>query len=255
MLQGTDSIEIYPLCEADQMQAQCQMERWGGVIVQAPPTDRAYLQQADGGLSLVFPTNPQWQPLQVDFTTKAWRYRLQHASWRKEQVARAVGLGSNASACVFDATAGIGQDTFILAHLGAEVVCTERSPVIAALLDDGLVRAQAAGLKAADRITLCPGGAIKTMQAQACQPDMVYLDPMYPGREEQSARQKKSLRMLRDIVGEDLDAAELLQPALQIAKKRVVVKRPKGAGYLADVTPQFSQTGSSSRFDIYLVAS
>ncbi|MFA0521778.1 class I SAM-dependent methyltransferase, partial [Vibrio sp. 10N.222.55.E8] len=66
------------------------------------------------------------------------------------------------------------------------------------------------------------------------QPDVVYLDPMYPHPEnkKKSALVKKEMRVFQSLVGADLDADALLQPALTLASKRVVVKRPDYAAWL-----------------------
>jgi 16S rRNA (guanine1516-N2)-methyltransferase len=193
--------------------------------------------------------------LRVDFADPAWQYRAKQIGWRKEHVARAVGLGRYKQLCIVDATAGLGQDSYVMALLGAEVVCVERSPVVAALLLDGVQRAQKADLPAASRMQVVQADAATFLQQQLGQLecDVVYLDPMYPGRSDQSALQKKSLRLLREVVGEDPDADALLEPALALASKRVVVKRPKGADFLAGMEPSLQLKGSSSRFDIYLV--
>jgi len=53
-------------------------------------------------------------------------------------------------------------------------------------------------------------------------------------------------------VGADYDADELLAPALAVAKKRVVVKRPRHAQPLAQQKPSLVYEGESSRFDVYL---
>jgi 16S rRNA (guanine1516-N2)-methyltransferase len=53
-------------------------------------------------------------------------------------------------------------------------------------------------------------------------------------------------------VGADDDADELLAPALAVAKKRVVVKRPRHAEHLAQQKPSLVYEGESSRFDVYL---
>lgn len=195
------------------------------------------------------------QLLRIDFADPAWQYRVKHISWRQELVARAVGLGRHQELYVVDATAGLGQDSYVLALLGAHVICIERSPVVATLLLDAVRRAQEAHLRGANRMTVVHADALDFMEQRRAEGgcDVVYLDPMYPGREEQSALSKKSLRILRDMVGNDSDADKLLEPALRLAHKRVVVKRPKGADFLAGKPPSWQLKGSSSRFDIYLL--
>jgi len=50
---------------------------------------------------------------------------------RRQPLARALGRKARR---VVDATAGLGQDSFLIASLGPTVLALERSPIIAALL-------------------------------------------------------------------------------------------------------------------------
>ena len=60
------------------------------------------------------------------------------------------------------------------------------------------------------------------------------------------------MQVLQKIAGQDEDADELLHVALTIATKRVVVKRPTYANFLAAIKPQTSIKTKKHRFDIYL---
>jgi 16S rRNA (guanine1516-N2)-methyltransferase len=164
-----------------------------------------------------------------------------------------MGLKSHSTPKILDATAGLGRDSFILASLGFEITLLERSPIIHALLEDGIKRAGADAETApiVERMHLIQTDAIHWMQTHAPF-DIIYLDPMFPERNK-SALVKKEMRIFQDVIGDDADANALLTAALACATKRVVVKRPRLAAYLAELTPSFSQTGSSSRFDIYLI--
>ena len=81
-------------------------------------------------------------------------------------------------------------------------------------------------------------------------PDVVYVDPMFPLRKK-SAKVKKAMQAFHAIVGTDPDADDLLANALKVARYRVVVKRPTGAGFLAETKPNYSLEGKSTRYDIY----
>ena len=50
----------------------------------------------------------------------------------------------------------------------------------------------------------------------------------------------------------DLDADALLAPALAVALRRVVVKRPKGAPPLAGRTPSHVIASPNTRYDVYV---
>ena len=73
---------------------------------------------------------------------------------------------------------------------------------------------------------------------------------MFPHRPK-SALVKKEMRIFQQLVGSDIDAASLLEPARQLAKKRVVVKRPDYAPFLAEQKPIANIKTKNHRFDIY----
>ena len=77
----------------------------------------------------------------MDFVEGAVAHRRKFGGGRGQSIAKAVGLKSGAMPTVVDATAGLGRDAFVLASLGCKVTLIERSPVVAALLQDGLARA------------------------------------------------------------------------------------------------------------------
>jgi 16S rRNA (guanine1516-N2)-methyltransferase len=192
-------------------------------------------------------------PFYIDFLSAPMTYRRKAATTRKETLARALGLKLTLPVTIFDLTAGLGRDSFILASLGFEIKMFERSPIIQVLLADGMRRASLDAIVAPiiARMQLSKQDArdILTQQEKA---DVIYLDPMFPTRTK-SALVKKDMRIFHDIVGDDEDAAQLLPIALACAKKRVVVKRPRTAEFLNGLKPSFSMEGSSSRFDIYLL--
>ena len=193
----------------------------------------------------------QTKPLFVDFTRGKAAYRA--AGKRLEPLARAVGVKGEHRPYVVDATAGLGQDAFVLAASGCKVLMLERSAVIAALLADGLRRldTKMKENKAEENLSLVFGEASQQLPDLSPKPDVVYLDPMYPDSGK-SAAKRKSMRIFRELVGDDLDAAELLDIALNAAQKRVVIKRPLKAPALKG-KPSAQLKGSTTRFDIYLV--
>jgi 16S rRNA (guanine1516-N2)-methyltransferase len=153
-----------------------------------------------------------------------------------------------------DATAGLGRDSFILASLGFKVRLIERSPIIHALLNDGLQRglADPALAPIIKNMELIHADAILWLNETIEKPDIIYLDPMFPDRKK-SALSKLDMRIFHDIAGDDVDADQLLSTALACAARRVVVKRPRLAEELAGIKPAFALTGSSSRFDTYII--
>lgn len=196
--------------------------------------------------------NSKTLPLYVDFLSAEMNRRRTQASLRREALARALGLKANTQPKIVDATAGLGRDSFILACLGFEVQMLERSPIVCALLQDGLNRASqdikiAPIISRLQLIQTDAGSWLKTAE----RPDLIYLDPMFPERRK-SALVKKNMQFFQEIIDEEEDADALLKIALTCANKRVVVKRPRLAQPLAGTVPTFNLSGSSSRFDIYL---
>lgn len=209
--------------------------------------DRFYLQQ--GGRKAP-------GPVSVDFVNGASAHRRKFGGGKGQSIAKAVGVSSAYQPTVLDATAGLGRDAFVLATLGCDVTMIERHPVVYLLLNSGLQCAQGSE-DVADimaRMKLLQGNSIELLAHWLTdknpQPDIVYLDPMFP-HSKSSAEAKKEMKLFRSLVGPDLDENELWKQANDIARCRVVVKRPAKAPPLAGKSPSYSLSGKANRFDIY----
>lgn len=153
---------------------------------------------------------------------------------------------------LLDATAGLGGDSFILAAAGFSVTAVERSPLVAAVLRDGLARAAAEPRTAtiAARIELREGDARTIIAASQSVWSVIYLDPMYPVKSG-SALAPKPIRLVREAVGDDLDSRLLFCAAAQASCGRVVVKRPHHAESLW-CEPDLVFESKLARYDTYL---
>ena len=211
------------------------------------------LQLGDDGLQLA-ELGPQAPgPVRVDFVEGAVAHRRLYGGGSGQMIAKAVGVQPGVRPSVLDATAGLGRDAFVLATLGCAMTLSERQPIIAALLEDGLARAQrdAEVAPIAAQMRLLQGNAIELMRDwQGEPPQVIYLDPMFPHREK-TALVKKEMRLFRPLVGDDPDAPALLAAALALASHRVVVKRPRKAPCIEGPKPSHALDGKSSRYDIY----
>jgi len=217
------------------------------------------LRLADNGLSLIRPHDKKMGDLYVDFCEGAVAWRRHHGGGNGQAIAKAIGLKTKKNLTVLDATAGTGTDSFILAALGCHVTMIERHPIVAALLEDALKRAQQHEdtQEVAARMSLLTGSSIDLMAGALAASDslfdVVYLDPMFPKAEKSKGPQvKKSMQFFRDMVGKDEDADALLAPAMNLASYRVVVKRPRKSPFLNDQKPTLSHEGKANRFDIYV---
>ncbi|MEM1444575.1 MAG: class I SAM-dependent methyltransferase [Planctomycetota bacterium] len=151
---------------------------------------------------------------------------------------------------ILDATAGFGEDAWLLAAAGCSVVAYERHPIVHALLEDGLARAATSHPEVDERITLQPASLLTDAKPGAV--DVIYLDPMFPsGRK---TAEKKPMRVFRWLLGDDDDADTLLPSAFALRPRRVVVKRPRHAPPLAGREPVHSHQAKALRFDVYSVS-
>ena len=196
-------------------------------------------------------------PVTADFVSGKVDHRRKFGGGKGQLIAKAVGLKSGITPGVIDATAGLGRDAFVLASLGCRVTLLERSPVVAELLASGLERA---GLfddvaPVVSRMAMINRDSIEWLTSQRdTAADVIYLDPMFPQRDK-SSLVKKEMRLFKPLVGGDLDAPALLKAALDKARYRVVVKRPRKAPQIEGVNPTFRLEGKSSRYDIYTLKS
>lgn len=197
----------------------------------------------------------KFAPFYIDFLSGKMRYRSDHASLKKELLARALGMKPKDHPRIIDATAGLGRDSFILAKLGFNVTLLERSPIVFALLRDALSRAAADIMmsEVTARMHLIQADAVNWLSLQVEQrPEIIYLDPMFPEREK-TASVKKEMVVLQNILKNEPDSIDLFDTAMACSRKRVVVKRPRLAPDLSTFAPSYTLTGKNSRFDIYLV--
>lgn len=208
---------------------------------------------------------PKLGAIYVDWVTGAVAHRRKFGGGKGQAIAKAAGLNKGVMPTVLDGTAGLGRDAFVLASLGCKVQLVERHPVVAALLDDGLQRAKQdpeIGTWVQERVHLIHASSHDALQQLAqdpnfARPDVVYLDPMYPHPEgkKKSALVKKEMRVFQSLVGADNDADGLLEPALALATKRVVVKRPDYAEWLNQHKPTMAIETKKNRFDVYVLSS
>lgn len=182
--------------------------------------------------------------------------RLRPANLQREMLVKAVRVkGADPSEVrVADATAGLGEDSLLLAAAGFPVVMLERNPVAAALLADALERAAAHPQLAcaASRMSLVNADSADTLPLLRPAPDVVLLDPMFPAKHG-DARAKKKLQMLQALEppADAADEHALLEAAFAAHPRKVVVKRPLKGPHLAGRKPSHTLAGKTVRYDVY----
>lgn len=217
------------------------------------------LKKNETNLVLFDPNMPNNKPLWVNFNNRQLQRRCQKHLLSSELLIKAIGYKSNQPLTIIDATAGLGQDSFLMAHANCQITLLEQHPIVAALLKNGLQRAIVdPTLKPIiARMTLYIIDAkhyLSQLLHYQC-PDIIYLDPMF-AVDNKTAKSKKNMQLLQQLFMQSKiksnNNSELLTIAITKAKKRVVVKRPIKSPALNHLTPDFSLKGRSNRFDVYL---
>ncbi len=151
---------------------------------------------------------------------------------------------------LLDATAGMGEDSFLLAAFGFNVKLYERNPVMADLLEDALNRAKAdpGTAEIAGRMELFREDSIVAMSHLSYHADVILLDPMFPERQK-SAKVKKKFQLIHTLEAPCEDEEELLSAAIMAAPAKIIIKRPIKAPFLADRKPSYDVRDKIIRYD------
>lgn len=176
--------------------------------------------------------------------------RLRHDRLGRELLVKAARVRGVEEPMAFDATAGLGEDSLLLAAAGFRVTLCEADHIIFELLRDAYERAQRDERLAevVGRMTLIEGDSTVELRRLAGAPDVVYLDPMFPGRTKAAATKKK-FQLLHHLEAPCDNQQELLEAALAARPRKVVIKRPVKGPFLAGVKPSHSVAGKAVRYD------
>ena len=132
--------------------------------------------------------------------------------------------------------------------------------MIAALLQDALERAADDPALAAAVARMCLHAGEDSIvglhhvtelieQGELATPDVVYLDPMFPERTK-SAAVKKKFQLLHHLEQPCADEETLVEAALAVRPRKVVIKRPVKGPLLAGVKPSYQLAGKAVRYDV-----
>ena len=165
------------------------------------------------------------------FTTEGLSFRLDFSAKkdldRRQPLVKAIGFKGQ-SLSVLDITAGWAQEAFLISRLGCFVTAVESSPFVFYFVRESFNQEKSEFFE-----RKLKKGAIKFildnsldylshLKEKEC-PDVIYMDPLFG--ESKKSLSKKSLRILRELVGETKGQKELFELALRTARKRLVVKR------------------------------
>lgn len=208
-------------------------------------SDAFVLEERDGRLDLRPPGEAASAGVRAHFPPDLGR-----GSRGRNPLLRAFGRGIQD---VFDLTAGLGADAYRLAEAGHRVFAYERHPAVYAVLKTGWERDCATGRVPADiaaRLEFLHAESADMLARIDRLDSGTYLDPMYPLPRRSKALPRRELQVLRQLLGEQQDAASMIEAA-RSRSARVVVKRPHRAKPLVrDVS--FEIISKLVRFDVYV---
>lgn len=188
--------------------------------------------------------------------------RLKKNNLLGEMVVKAAKIKDKDMPYLIDATAGMGEDSLLLAAAGFKVKLFEYNPVIAALLYDTVERSKDIPelADAVSRMEVVNGDSIEYLsslgdisvssdrKAGIDIPDVVLLDPMFPERQK-SGLIKKKFQLLQKLEQPCSNEKELLDAAIVAHPHKIVIKRPAKGPYLDGRKPSYSMDGKAIRYD------
>lgn len=276
-----ERIPIVLKADGDRAYAEALAAHLKTTLLDATPEASIWLSVDAAGLSL---TDGD-QAMRGDFTKL--QKRLQYHNLTHELLVKATKVKGRGKLRVIDATAGMGEDSLLLAAAGCEVTLFEQDPVIAALLQDTMRRAleESTLHEIVMRMQLVEGDSIDHFRklgeaatgsdaqendaGHACsaltesaatahgsdialkRPDVIYLDPMFPERQK-SALVKKKFQLIHYLEAPAENEEALMQAAIAARPFKIVVKRPAKGPYLAGLKPSYSLDGKAIRYDCYV---
>lgn len=201
--------------------------------------------QDEDGLSLVYEN----MIMKGDFTKNL--KRLKQNNLQSELLVKASKIkGKTENLIAIDATAGLGEDSLLLAAAGFYVKMYESNPVIFKLLEDTIKRATKIPEleNIVSRMEIFNEDSINAMKNLNFKPDVILLDPMFPSREKSSLIKKK-FQILQKLESPCENGKKLLEAAIAAKPQKVIIKRPAKAEFLGDIKPSYSIKGKSIRYD------
>ncbi len=200
--------------------------------------------------------NQQNSMLKVNLDWHKLQRRIVTAGRKSELLLQACKLTEDRQ--VLDATAGFGHDSLILAStlINGKVQMLEKNPlmVLLLLLEKQRMQAEKNWQNLMNRLAI-NWADMANFSTQNTGFDVVYLDPMFPHDSYQGAKVGKGMQVLQNLANPPTLAEEqqLFTNAknLLIESGKIVVKRPKNAPYLAEISTDNSFQNEAVRFDVY----
>ncbi len=200
--------------------------------------------------------NQQNSILKVNLDWHKLQRRIVTAGRKSELLLQACKLTEDSQ--VLDATAGFGHDSLILASTltMGKVQMLEKNPlmVLLLLLEKQRLQAEKNWQNLMGRLAI-NWADMANFSPKNTGFDIVYLDPMFPHDSYQGAKVGKGMQVLQNLANPPTLAEEqqLFTSAknLLVEGGKMVVKRPKNAPFLAEISTDNSFQNEAVRFDVY----
>ena len=188
--------------------------------------------------------------LNVNYLSLSIKRRINNKA-KKIDLIKAVQGRSKSLVKILDMTAGIGQDSSILAAQGYRVTAIEKNPYIFIMFKQQLLRAKDIGLDSvSDNVKLYFGDSSKIAIPKRIF-DIIYIDPMFPVCHK-NTKPNKAMQLLQMLISYNpIEDSLLLNNAKLFHCKKIIVKRHRTGCYLANQKPTSQIISKSIRFDIY----
>ena len=175
--------------------------------------------------------------------------RLRQGRLQQELLVKAARIKGAEAPTAVDCTAGLGEDSLLLAAAGFTVTLFERDQTIAALLADALERAAADPrlAEAVGRMTLVADDSI----ASYTLPEPPTMPPGPDvSRAHQERREEESSSSSTISSSHARGKRPSWRQALAAQPRKVVIKRPAKGALLAGMKPSYSVAGKAVRYDV-----
>ena len=155
---------------------------------------------------------------------------------------------------ILDITGGWGIDSFLLASRSKSVTLVEKNSILVQANRHalGCLNDSSSLRSIAERIRIIQADAFEYLSSgdPEFEPDCIYIDPMFPDHKS-GAKPGKEMQILQNITC-NTGLEQCFDSAFNLAKNRIVIKRPLKAEPFNHQKPDFCYREKSVRFDVYL---
>ena len=189
--------------------------------------------------------------LDIDFFSSELQRRRKFFSNKKENLLKAIGPKAK-NLNIFEATAGLGRESYLLASAGYNVIACEKSPYLYVLLCLALDNLYEKLNLNEDqrRLKFLFGDAVELLRNNTTKIDVIYADPMFP-QAKKSALVKKNMQVLHKMDLSDDKPLELLNNFKEVSEAKIVFKRPSEAPVLDESACKEYYENDTIRFEVY----